>query len=94
MGVSTDEELVQEVKRQKEEDSPEEEEVPTDIAVLDALKLVRSYAQFNVLNNAVFSLRQIENHLSVLVANKKKQALLIHFLRNRIYSCSVIRSHL
>ena len=87
MGVSTDEELVQEVKREREEeDSPEEEEeeeeeVPTDIAVLDALKLVRSYAQFNVLNNAVFSLRQIENHLSVLVANKKKQSSIDSFFK-------------
>ena len=66
----------------EEEDSPEEEEeVPTDIAVLDALKLVRSYAQFNVLNNAVFSLRQIENHLSVLVANKKKQSSIDSFFK-------------
>ena len=81
MGVSADEELVQEVKREREEeDSPEEEE-PTDIAVLDALKLFRSYAQFNVLNNAVFSLRQIENHLSVLIANKKKQSSIDSFFK-------------
>ena len=83
MGVSADEELIQEVKRQREEeDSPDkEEEVPTDIAVLDALKLVRSYAQFNVLNNVVFSLRHIENHLSVLVANKKKQSSIDSFFK-------------
>ena len=41
--IEIDEELVQEVKgAREEEDSPED--VPTDIAVLDALKLVRSYA--------------------------------------------------
>ena len=85
MGVSTDEELIQQFKRaREEEDSPEEEEeVPTDIAVLDALKLVRSYAQFNVLNNAVFSLKQIENHLSVLVANKKKQSSIDSFFKKQ-----------
>ena len=83
MGVSTDEELVQEVKREREEeDSPEEEEeAPTDIAVLIVLKLVRSYAQFNVLNNAVFSLREIENYLSVSVANKKKQSSIDYFFK-------------
>ena len=68
-------------EREEENSLEEEEEVPTDIAVLDALKLVRSYAQFNVLNNAVFSLKQIENHLSVLVANKKKQSSIDSFFK-------------
>ena len=53
------------------------EDIPSDLSVLDALKVVRNYAQHNVLNNAIFSIREIETHLTVAVQTKIKTMLAI-----------------
>ena len=66
MGVSNDEELVQHTRSaQCEEDEVVEEEILSNIQVLDALKIVRSFAQHNTLNHAISSLRDIEKLLSI-----------------------------
>ena len=79
VGESTDQELMEQVKRDKIEEEDDGEDVPSNINVLDALKVVRSYAQHNVLNNAMFSLREIENHLAVAVHAKKSQSSITSF---------------
>ena len=73
VGESTDEELMEQVKQDQIEEEDDGEDVPSNINVLDALKVVRSYAQHNVLYNAMFSLREIENHLAVAVHAKKSE---------------------
>ena len=75
MGVSNDEELVQLQHTrsvQCEEDEVGEEEIPSNIQVLDSFKIVKSFAQHNTLNHAISSLRDIEKLLSLSVQNKKK----------------------
>ena len=66
MGVSNDGELVQHTRSaQCEEDEVVEEEILSNIQVLDALKIVMSFGQHSTLNNAISSLRDIEKFLSV-----------------------------
>ena len=74
MGASSDEELIQHAKRAwcEEEEEVVEEEILSDLQVLDALKIVRSFSQHPTLNEAISSLRDVENFLSTSVQNKKK----------------------
>ena len=72
MGASSDEELIQHAKRAWCEEEVVEEEILSDLQVLDALKIVRSFSQHPTLNEAVSSLRDVENFLSTSVQNKKK----------------------
>ena len=75
IGVSNDEELVQLQHTrsvQCEEDEVGEEEILSNIQVLDSFKIVKSFAQHNTLNDAISSLRDIEKLLSLSVQNKKK----------------------
>ena len=82
MGVSNDEELVQHARSARcEEEEEVEEEIPSDIQVLDALKIVRSFAQHNTLNNAILSLREVEKFLSTSVQNKKRQTEITSFFK-------------
>ena len=69
-------------KKKNEEEEEEEEDIPSDLSILDALKVVRSYAQQNVLKNAILSLTEIEKHLSIAVQSKKSQSSIISFFNN------------
>ena len=81
MGASSDEELIQHAKRAwcEEEEEVVEEEIPSDLQVLDALKIVRSFSQHPTINEAISSLRYVENFLSTSVQNKKKQTVFPFF---------------
>ena len=83
MGASSDEELIQHAKRAwcEEKEEVVEEEIPSDLQVLDALKIVRSFSQHPTLNEAISSLRDVENFLSTSVQNKKKQTVFTLFFK-------------
>ena len=84
MGVSNDEELVQLQHTrsvQCEEDEVGEEEILSNIQVLDSFKIVKSFAQHNTLNHAISSLRDIEKFLSVSVQNNKKETEITSFFK-------------
>ena len=85
-GESTDSELVLQAKRMRGQDDEEEDEdledsTPSNIDIMNALKIVRKFAQINTLNNEVNSLSKIETTLMNSIINSKKQTEITHYFK-------------
>ena len=65
----------------EEEDEDLEYSTPSNIDIMNALKIVRKFAQINTLNNEVNSLSKIETTLMNSIINSKKQTEITNYFK-------------